>query len=295
MSKNPLVNDAAEELDNITREGFFGNESVELLKRRDSLPRNDFLYESLIPVFSNSNMANRAVAGTTLRLIEFYLEAIPHSPQEVVDTLTSFINGTESNPGLENMSSYSEYIVAQQSWKNCISGHEGQVLSDSQKRQVAMSLLNAYSKGVELIGKVFTQLIVICKIQKGEQYNINKIAKMTIYEKIEKFKELSASKYHILTGVIDRKIRNADSHLNATYSPKNEEYTIKYNGSNNKMEIYKVSFKELVLGIYPKIGMFIQGFHSSCIIMALNWSDRNLAQKAIKNIEKINNGGKAEW
>jgi len=295
MDKNYLANQATDELDDITREGFFGDVAAELLEKRDTISRNDFLYDSVAEIFSNSNDSRQGIAGITLRLIDLYCEAIPHNPQEVIDVLNSFIMGTDVNPELENMSSYLEYMTAHQGWKNFFAEHAGQVLTDAQKRQQGMRILGAYTKGVEFVGKVFTQLIAVEKIRREETYDIYIISKMTIYKKIEEFKKISDPKFHILTNIIDRKIRNADSHLNASYSPKNEEYTIKSTNHSGGIDIFKVSIREMLSIVYPKVGAFVQAFYSSCILMTFNWSDRELAQKTAKNIVDINNGHDVEW
>lgn len=158
-----------------------------------------------------------------------------------------------------------------------------------------MSILDAYTKGVEFVGKVFTQLIAVEKIRREEHYNIYIIAKLTIYKKLEEFKKISDPKFHILTDVIDRKIRNADSHLNAIYSPKNEEYSMKSTNNNGGIDIFKISIREMLSVMYPKVGAFVQTFYSSCILMTFNWSDRDLAQKTVKNIVDINNGFDVDW
>ena len=295
MDKNYLANQATDNLDDITREGFFGDVAAELLEKRDAVPRNDFLYDSISKIFNSNNDGRQGVAGITLRLVDLYCEAIPHKPQEVIDVLNSFIMGTDVNPELENMSSYLEYMTAHQGWKNFFAEHAGQVLTDAQKRQQAMSILEAYTKGVEFVGKVFTQLIAVEKIRREEPYDIYKIARLTIYKKLEEFKKISEPKFHILTDIIDRKIRNADSHLNATYSPKNEEYTMKSTNRNGGIDIFRISIREMLFIIYPKVGAFVQAFYSSCILMTFNWSDRELAQKTAKNIAEINNGCYVEW
>lgn len=295
MNKNYLADQATNELDDVTKDGFFGNVSQELLIKRDTLPRNDFLYDSIAEIFSSSNDGRKNVAGIALRLIDLYCEAIPHGSQEVIDVLNTFIMGTNENPELENMSSYLEYMTAHQAWKNYFVEHVGQVLSDAEKRQQAMSILDAYTKGVEFVGKIFTQLIAVERIRREDCYDIYKISEMTIYKKIEEFKKISDSKHHILTDVIDRKIRNADSHLNATYSPKNEEYVMKSTNHKGGIDVFKITIKEMLSIIYPKVGLFVQGFYASCILMVFNWSDRELAQKTIKKIVDINNGLNINW
>lgn len=295
MDKNDLAEQSTNDLDDIIREGFFGDVSQDLLKKRDAIPRNVFLNDSISEIFSEWNDGKQAVAGITFRLINLYCDSLPHSPQEVIDTLNSFIMGTEDNPELENMSSYLEYMTAHQAWKNFFEEHREQVLSDAKKRQQAMSILDAYTKGVEFVGKIFTQLIAIERIRREEPYDIYKISEMTIYKKIEEFKTISKPKHHILTDIIDRKIRNADAHLNVTYSPKREEYTMKSTNHKGGIDVFTITIREMLTTIYPKVGLFVQGFFASCILMVFNFSDKELAQKVVKKIIDINNGLNVDW
>lgn len=295
MEKNQLAERATEELDEVIRSGYFGNTSRELLKKRNLIPRNDFLYDCIASIFNVENDGKQGVAGITLRLIDLYCEAIPHNPQGVIDVLSSFNIGTNKNPELENISSYLEYSVANQGWNNYTSEHRGQIISDVQKKQQAMRILDAYTKGVEYVGKAFTQLIAIEKIKREEEFDIYNISEMTIYKKMEEFKKLSDIRFHILTDIIDRKIRNADSHLNATYFPRKQEYVMKSSNHKGKIDVFNISIQEMLTSIYPKVNIFIQGFFSSCIIMVFNWSDRELANKTLNSIVNINDGKDVEW
>lgn len=44
---------------------------------------------------------------------------------------------------------------------------------------------------------------------------------------MEKFEKLASEQYKIFTTVIDRKVRNADAHLNAYYSVEKQQYVMK--------------------------------------------------------------------
>lgn len=280
-------NQAADILDVLTLEGFFGGDAKELVKTREQKSSSLHLYDCLMNIFiSDNDYGITNSIGITFRLIDFYTDAMKIKPQETVDLLASFMKGTKTNPELENLSSYTEWMQCHVAWKDTIPKIQPRLnVSKSDIMRSTSALLTTYSKGVELIGKIFTVLIAIAKIIKHEEYNLIDISCLTIYDKIKLFEKITDDKHHILTTTIDRKIRNADSHLNAIYSIDKKAFIMKRNirqGKINKIEMFEVKLSDMMLIIYPKIGWMVQGFISSCILLVLSKEDNELYKNATK-------------
>lgn len=291
-----IYNTVIEELDDFINEGVYGAEAKRLLEKRDVMPIDKYMYEGLASIFCESNnSATKATAGMTLRFLDLYTGAIPQHSQELVDTLTAFLKGTEDNPGNENMTSYITFSNADISWKNELRTNGKKGFNKDQKKRFAMRVLDAYSKGVELIGKIFVTLISIEKIKRNQPYNVNQISKLTLFKKMEEFNRITDNKHQILTTVVDRKIRNGYSHLDVTYSIKSEAYLVKELGEQGRKHVVKIKFSEMITTIYPKIIIFIQGFFASGYVTVLKFSNDELLKKSLKNIIDINNGQNVRW
>jgi len=279
---------AADELDAMTLEGFFGDSAKDLVIKREATETNEFLYECLINIFNGDQYGTANVIGITFLLLKLYGEAVTAGGQEAVDILSAFMKGTLEHPELECISSYSEFLRTHMDFKNLSSAlREKEIITAAEKKQLASTMLTSYSKGVELVGKAFTQLLTLEQIINNQPYNLFENSLLTIYMKTEKFLKLSDGKYDKLITIIDRSVRNADSHLNAYYSVAENAYIMKKAtkmGGKNKIETFKLNPEKMALEVYPKIGWFVQGFISSCILLVLALSDREKFQSATKYI-----------
>ena len=279
---------AAHELDLITEDGFFGEKARLLNERRDQEASDLFLYECLMDIFSEPQYGTNNVIDIMSLLLELFTEAIATGGQNAVDIMTAFIKGTKDNPELECMSSYTEYITSNVEMKNIAKLKNGNNISAVDKRLFASKLLTCYSKGVELVGKAFSQLLSLEQIINKEQYNLYENYQLTIYEKVKRFSTLSGGKYDVLTNIIDRNIRNADSHLNAYFSIKENAYIMKvkitHANGKRKFDTLKIKGDVMIREVYPKIGWFVQGYISACILVVLVYINKEKYNEAIKNI-----------
>lgn len=279
---------AVQELDEITIEGFFGNIPKQLVLKRDSMDNNDFLYESIHSIFSNDQYGKENIIEVVNLLLHMFAESFKIGGQEVVDIMTSFYKGTKDNPELESMSSYVEYARNHMEFKNLndqLMNKETITIAD--KKNLAGKILSVYSKGVEMVGKSFTQLLSIQQIINGQKYSILDNSFLSIYRKTEEFLKLSNGKYDKLATMIDRRVRNADSHLNAYYSIREQKYILKTTGGkgkNKKIQTFKISIEKMLLDIYPQIGWFIQGLISTEALFVLAFEDNAKFQSAYKYI-----------
>lgn len=286
MNKKDFYLNAAKDLDTMSEEGSFGENAKKMLKIRDTITAPEYLYTSIIEMFNYNKIGISNTVEITFTLLELYEDALKVSPNETISILTAFLKGTSKNPELENLSSYNEYIISKistdESMKKITSNGKNNKLLDIKKS--TMSVCSTYSKGVEFIGKTFTNLLALLQLINGKPYNLLYNSTLTTYLKIEEFEELSNSKYKILTNSIDRNIRNADSHLNITYLADKNCFCVKKN-----KKIYKVPFEEMMLNIYPKMTQFIEGFLASCYLFIMLEQDKEIYDKAIEYISIFKN------
>nr|DAZ26033.1 MAG TPA: hypothetical protein [Caudoviricetes sp.] len=290
MSEFQQFYEAIEELDLLTKEGFFGESAKKLIEKRDNMKITDFLYECSVDTFSNphSNYGIKNIIDIMFMLLELYIEAIKATSTETVDNiLAAFLKGTKEHPELECISSYIEYSSYHVEFKNLSSKLTKQTSTTvSEKRRLANSILSSYSKGVEFIGKSFAYLLALEEVIHNQPCDLYKNLSLTTYQKTNKFLKLSDGKYKMLTTVIDRDIRNADSHLNAHYSVKEQCYIIKKN-KNSRMRIYKLPLEKMLFEVYPKIGWFVQGYLNACALLVLAGQDKRLYKQILQLISEV--------
>ena len=81
---------------------------------------------------------------------------------------------------------------------------------------------------------------------------------------------------------MDKKIRNASSHLNFYYDNKNEMYVGKDIDIRNKqITIFKVTPEKLLKILIPQQSNMIQAFIACGILLWLSVNDKNFYNKAI--------------
>lgn len=282
---------AVEELDVMTLQGYFGEESKQLIMKRDSIEINDFLFECVKSIFESNQFGKKNIVDVTMLILNLFIDGIKINGQETVDVIMAFFKGTEENPELESMSSYGEFLRIHVEFKKLNNEMRyKRNITNMDKKKLGSKILSSYSKGVELVGKVFTHLLTIEQIINGKEYDLLKNSFLTIYIKTKEFTELCVGKYDELVSVIDRSIRNADSHLNTYYSVREGKYILKkvvYESGKKKNKTFKITPHKMLLEIYPKIGWFIQGFICAGALIVIGFNDREKFTEVFNYIKEF--------
>ncbi|MBC6135875.1 hypothetical protein HB825_13610 [Listeria booriae] len=176
--------DLAKELDEYSKEGMFSESIKKLVEKRDELDSLDYLNESLLLwLEGHDQVGKEQVAEMIQAFLSLIIEGIRVDSTRTIETLQSFWFGTEDNPELECMSSYTEYVRKKASYDALLPELSSES-SYAKKKHFSMEALSTYSKGVEFIGKIFTPLLVLGKIIDEEDYSLYKISQMTLHEKL---------------------------------------------------------------------------------------------------------------
>ena len=149
--------------------------------------------------------------------------------------------------------------------------NQGKTLSSGEIKVSANSLISVYRKGVELVGKILTQLILLQEIFHGEEIDEMKTYLMSLNNKLSRFNKLSVDKYPNLNRVVDREIRNAEAHMNIRFSLRTGKFRYKVTHNKKKrIEIKEISVEEMVLKYYPMVCSFIQAYYYSSALLFLS-------------------------
>lgn len=283
MNQYPNFIEAANELDELSLEGLFGEDTRKLVEQREQINQTDYFVKILDEWLSETDQYGKPFVKGLMRLfIKLYIEAIQKNPEEAIEVLAAYWRGTKDNPELEGISGYTETIRYHQEAKRIIA--ELQAKSErkmSEQKHAMASFITAYSKSVEYIGQILVPCIQLVRIVNGAHYNAFNIMKLTLHDKVELFNKESGNKYKALTDVLNRDIRNADSHLNIRYVPNKQVIEYKKR-MGAKIRTHDVTVNDWFLNIYPKVGWVIQAYIYSGVLMCIGFSDRS------KFIEKYN-------
>lgn len=275
MNQYPNFIEAANELDELSLEGIFGEVTRKLVEQRELVSQTDYFVTILDEWLSETNQYGKPIVKRIMMLfIKLYIEAFEINPEETIEVLAAYWRGTKDNPESEGISGYTETVRYHHEAKRIITELEGKSERKLSEQKHAMaSFLTAYSKSVEYIGQILVPCIQLVHIINGEQVDTIRVIKSPLYEKVKLFNEASSNKYKAITDVLNRDIRNADSHLNIRYVP--SKGIIEYKKRMGaKIKTYEVTVHDWFLNIYPKVGWVIQAYIYSGVLICIGFSNK---------------------
>ena len=153
----------AKEIKNLSLEGAFEKDAQKLYEIKDKVPMNEFLGKCLEDWSKDNNQYGKNdVKQLILIYLKLYIESISVGDQKSIDVLTHFYRGFPDNPETENLSSFLEFI---RSWTDTRArmrkARENPDHSLLERKNLSVSIINSYSKGVEFFRKIFTSLILL--------------------------------------------------------------------------------------------------------------------------------------
>ena len=262
--------DAAQEIDSLNLEGYFGEKAKSLTAKRDSMDLSDFFVECIDGWIKDTNQYGKeSVKGLILVFLKLYTEAIHAGGQTAIDVLSGFLGGFPENPETECLSSFTEFARSNVETKALIQQLKNKMhLSIGDKKRLGNSILEMYRKGVELIGKILTSCILLKQIANGETIEPMNIYTKTLGKKTEQFLDLSKGKYDIFIDAIDRGIRNAEAHLDIRFHPGRGTFYLKVK-QGNRIKTKEISVDQMIFKIFPKVGWIVQAFTYSSMLLVL--------------------------
>ncbi|EAC4520794.1 TPA_asm: hypothetical protein GYX03_15200 [Listeria monocytogenes] len=273
----------AKELDIYSKEGMFQESIKSLMKKRDEMELNDYLNASLnLWIETDEQIGKKNVAKIIVTFLSLITRAINVNMEETVNTLKTFWFGSNEDPNLEFMSSYTEYTRLKAKQDQMLSKLSSE-MSYSDKKDFATMIIQNYSKGVELVGKTYKTYLALAKIAEKKPVSYSNLWKLTIYKTITEFKNITDNDFLILVEGINRKIRNNEAHLNLGVNIERAVIEIK-EFKNQKVKIQTIEWEEFIREEWPNIGWSIQGFVYAEILFIQAVYDK---ERFVENYKKI--------
>ncbi|MBP5809471.1 hypothetical protein [Lactiplantibacillus argentoratensis] len=282
------------ELDELVKNGDLGETSSDLLKKREKLPSDQFLYLSFLSIYGNSDLDIR-VANFTEEFLGLFTEAIMADAEATDQIIAASIRGTNDHPELETMSAMEKFLIDKQSMTNKIRTLKGQKnASNFELKELGNITLRNYSNGFEYAMKIFIFLIGLERVIQNKPYDLSGTASLTSSQKLNQFRQLTKGNHSLLVDGWDDRLRNADSHLNImfdtntrTFVGRNRFVQKEEDRKIHKVESFEISPTEMYEEVLPRIGNFIQGYLSAGFLLALVNKNRNLYNKAADFMNKV--------
>ncbi|EAG2143608.1 hypothetical protein BED65_15570 [Listeria monocytogenes] len=273
----------AEELDIYLKEGVNSEKLAKLISQRGSLTDVSYINESLGLWLNGSEQIGKEQEAVLIMMyLDLYVEAMKGSKEETVNALNMFWLGTKEDPELEYMSAYTEYCRKKFELNKRISLIKPNSLF-SEKKQFGMEVTNTYAKGVEFIGKIFSTLNILAEVANQNNYNVYKIWRETIYQKIDRFNKITNNKYVLFSQTINRKIRNGEAHLSLSVNIRKAIVEVKIVKKHKTIK-EEIPWEDFIKIDFVKIGWMIQAFVYSQILFFQAMEDK---ENYLTNMEKL--------
>ncbi|MBC1600874.1 hypothetical protein HB903_02815 [Listeria welshimeri] len=273
----------AEELDIYLKEGVNSEKLAKLISQRGSLTDVSYINESLGLWLNGSEQIGKEQEAVLIMMyLDLYVEAMKGSKEETVNALNMFWLGTKEDPELEYISAYTEYCRKKFELNKRISLIKPNS-SFSEKKQFGMEVTNTYAKGVEFIGKIFSTLNILAEVANQNNYNVYKIWRETIYQKIDRFNKITNNKYVLFSQTINRKIRNGESHLSLSVNIRKAVLEVKIVKKHKTIK-EEIPWEDFIKIDFVKIGWMIQAFVYSQILFFQAMEDK---ENYLTNMEKL--------
>ncbi|SPS07139.1 hypothetical protein [Latilactobacillus sakei] len=273
--ENEFFDDAMYDLDRMTRDGYFGEQSKTLLKQRTELSTPEFLYKVFISIYEGEEN-NSELTEFTTTFLNLFIAGLAVDSGTVSMILTASIVGTKENPGLETLSSYTRYIENNQALKELIKRLKQQkIVLDEDKQAMARNILAFHSDGFEYDMKIFAFLLSILQVINGKNSSMLDNSFLSSSQKINQFKQLDKSgQYRLLTNGWHDILRNADSHadirfdLHSNIFRGKNQYKVKIKGKKIiKNEVFKITFSDMIVEVLPRISLLFRGYIGAACLM----------------------------
>ncbi len=270
-SSNPTTSpfeEAAEEIDRLSLEGYFGDDVRELVDQRSHLSTPDFLALCVGEWLAKENQFRQGrvihLIGLFLRL---YAESIRQWEQSSIDSLTYFLKGFPENPETECLSAFLELTSSYREIKDIarqvINGME---VTTALKVRVGREVARAYQNSVEFMNKMLTILLLLLKMPERASEKALVIYGSPLAQKIEEFLKLSDGRYDEIVEPIDREIRNAESHLDMRFIAQKGEFVYKVR-DRGRTRLKRVSATSLFLKLLALGGINQAFIYSACLLV----------------------------
>lgn len=268
-----------EEMDELTKQGIFGDKPkiYSLLRERTNL--NSFFIKVFLGWLKDEKQVGKDNVHKIISLLlQLYFDAIKQNSEKSIEILGYFIDGFPDVNESEIVKHLYTWFESLNTWRNSLPTGK----NPGGEYQVAQNSITAYQNGIELAGKILPVIICLRKVSLNQDFDAKNIYQSYLGPKIEEFEESFNDniEYLFITNQIDRKLRNAVSHLDVRYDRIRKKYICIFSTRNGR-ETSHIPADVFLKKYFPNPGYVIQGYIFSLILIVA------LGQSRIADFGKI--------
>ena len=268
---NNNVESADRLLRNLSQDGFFGKESKWLNAIRDRVDTTTYIYESALSIVNTDYGDNKVIYQISNLLSLIYVDAMK------IDV-----------PSSENLTSYKNYIVEKAKLDESIKElSASQPINLADKMTIGNDFAAHYSSSVEFVSKILVALIQIDSLIGKKDVELARIEGMSTAAKLNYLRKSKNCDWNFIVNMVNKNVRNAESHLNFSYNPESERFIGKYfHRKRGKYVELSISAEEFIGKTLKRVEAVILGYILSNFMLYLSAEDRYKAMEIANLMDK---------
>lgn len=218
-------------------------------------------------IFSDDNIAKDDLKKITTQLNKIFEKAFDIDRDNTSELIASLILGAQNNKLISDKEAYDSYIRHHLEVSKYIKNRKG---NPTFSRQVLANMeIEDFQMAFELDKKILVRLVCIDRLVNSQEFDVGKMYFESAGSLINRLTQ-SNTDWSFLTELMDKRIRNASSHLDFYYDAQNATFKGKnVNMRSETIEEFSISPEEFLAVIMPNTTNVIQSFIAAGILLCL--------------------------
>lgn len=215
-------------------------------------------YQDYVALFVPTNTGYNELKNMTKQLNTIFEKSWSINAEKTENIVAAWILGTKENSELENRSAYDIYIQQHKETTSYIDNMKNNPYFS--KNMLARLLIDDFKNSFELDAKILANLVCIDGLIHNQDYSLESLYFKSAGTLMNRLKQ-SKTDWSFIINSLNKKIRNAASHLNFTYDSQKDIFIGKdVIQRTEEIEGFKVPVEEFLLKILPGQSNIIQSF-----------------------------------
>lgn len=236
-------------------------------------------YKDYSAIFEPNNVGYNELKSITKQLNFIFEECWSINADKTAKLIAAWVLGTKENRELENKVAYDTYI---RQHKEMIDYLEHMPMNPNfSKNMLAQLLVNDFKNSFELDIKILANLVCIDREIHGKSYSLESLYFESAGSLINRLRK-SQTDWSFIIDSLNKKVRNASSHLNFVYDDRRGLFLGKDLDRRTKsIERFEITPEEFLLKIIPGQSNIIQSFIACGELLCMK-KDNRIHKKALE-------------
>lgn len=236
-------------------------------------------YQDYAALFVPTNTGYGELKSMTKKLNAIFEKAWAINFEETAKLIAAWVLGTKENRGLENRVAYDTYIQQHVETTSYIDSMKSN--PNFSKTMLARLLIDDFKNSFELDIKILANLVCIDRLIHGQDYSLESLYFESAGSLINRLRQ-SQTDWSFIINALDKKVRNASSHLNFVYDAQRGLFIGKDVDRRTKsIESFEVTAEEFLLKTLPGQSNIIQSFIACGELLCMK-KDSRIHAEALK-------------